>query len=62
MSCTEKAVFAPKVSPELDGELQRLMKQSGLAAPDLLHCMVGFSNAQAAKSAWATGLLNGDTC
>jgi len=40
MSCTEKAVFAPEVSLELDGELQRLMKQSGLAAPNLLHCMV----------------------
>lgn len=40
MSWSEKTVFAPGISPELDEELQSLMKQAGLAAPDLLQCMV----------------------
>ncbi len=40
MSCTERVIFAPEVSRELDGEIQCLMKQSGLSAPDLLQSMV----------------------
>lgn len=40
MSCTAKTVFAAEVPPELAEELQRLMQQAELSAPDLLQRMV----------------------
>lgn len=40
MSCTEKTVFAEEIPPELAEELQRLMQQAKLSAPDLLQRMV----------------------
>jgi|GEM_PF-3500189 len=40
MSSTEKTVFAAEIPLELAGELQRLLEQAKVSAPDLLQRMV----------------------
>jgi uncharacterized lipoprotein YmbA len=40
MSSTEKMGLAAEIPPELAGELQRLMEQAKVSAPDLLQRMV----------------------